>query len=308
MSTLRTTIVAKLKRRKIFNKLVEGIDMPKNEIMWHLIQNAEGNPLTKGKALRQIKKNLGIEKNWQVLSSCRVLSEKEILSFENMRTEITKTIEHEQCTNTKSVIKIENNSHNFTFAPSNQTIRVEIINGELWFVAKDVCNTLSISNNRDAVSRLDDDEKATSVLPTQFGDKEMHLVNESGLYSLIFQSRKPEAKVFRKWVTSEVLPALRKTGAYRIKGKRNHNSPVPAGSGIAQLLQLIADNLQKGDQKAIATQLGVKQASISNILSGKTKSSTMLQALYDKALDNKLNGFVNAYSGEFVATAITKLT
>ena len=104
----------------------------------------------------------------------------------------------------------------FNFSQERTPIRVQVINNEPWFVAKDVCEILDISNNRDAVSRLDDDEKATSVLPTQFGAKEMWLINESGLYSLIFQSRKPEAKTFRKWVTSEVLPAIRKKGYYGV--------------------------------------------------------------------------------------------
>ena len=89
---------------------------------------------------------------------------------------------------------------------------MQVINQIPYFVAKDVCDELSIVNNRDAMNRLDDDEKATSVLPTQFGEKEMWLVNESGLYHLIFLSRKPEAKVFRRWVTEEVLPTLRRTG------------------------------------------------------------------------------------------------
>lgn len=102
----------------------------------------------------------------------------------------------------------------FSFNQSSTPIRVQVINDEPWFVAKDVCDTLFIKNNRDAISRLDGDEKATSVLPTQFGDKEMWLVNESGLYALILQSRKPEAKAFRKWVTSEVLPSIRKKGYY----------------------------------------------------------------------------------------------
>lgn len=102
----------------------------------------------------------------------------------------------------------------FSFNQSSTPIRVQVINDKPWFVAKDVCDTLFIKNNRDAISRLDGDEKATSVLPTQFGDKEMWLVNESGLYALILQSRKPEAKAFRKWVTSEVLPSIRKKGYY----------------------------------------------------------------------------------------------
>lgn len=104
----------------------------------------------------------------------------------------------------------------FNFSQERTPIRVQVINNEPWFVAKDVCEILDISNNRDAVSRLDDDEKATSVLPTQFGAKEMWLINESGLYSLIFQSRKPEARTFRKWVTSEVLPSIRKRGYYGV--------------------------------------------------------------------------------------------
>ena len=104
----------------------------------------------------------------------------------------------------------------FNFNQNRTPIRVQVINNEPWFVSKDVCDILEISNNRDAVSRLDDDEKATSVLPTQFGAKEMWLINESGLYALIFQSRKPEAKAFRKWVTSEVLPAIRKKGYYGV--------------------------------------------------------------------------------------------
>lgn len=104
----------------------------------------------------------------------------------------------------------------FTFNASNQQVRTVIIDGQPYFVAKDVCAILDISNHIDTLTRLDDDEKGRSVLPTQFGDKEINLVNESGLYHLIFQSRKAEAKVFRKWVTSEVLPALRKTGRYEV--------------------------------------------------------------------------------------------
>ena len=105
----------------------------------------------------------------------------------------------------------------FTFNPANAPIRVQVINQEPWFVAKDVCDALTIGNSRDAIARLDDDEKGVSVVPTPSGEQSMNLVNESGLYNLIFQSRKPEAKAFRKWVTSEVLPAIRRTGRYELK-------------------------------------------------------------------------------------------
>jgi Prophage antirepressor len=114
----------------------------------------------------------------------------------------------------------------FTFNPSNQPIRVEVINNEPYFVAKDVCDALSISNNRDAMTRLEDDEKLTSVVPTSGQNREMWFVNESGLYNLIFQSRKPEAKSFRKWVTGEVLPAIRKTGRYEVAAHQFNPSEV----------------------------------------------------------------------------------
>lgn len=87
-------------------------------------------------------------------------------------------------------------------------------NGDPWFVAKDVCRVLEIENHRDAVSRLDDDERGVGITDTPSGRQEMLTVSESGLYALVFRSRKPEARRFRKWVTSEVLPALRRAGAY----------------------------------------------------------------------------------------------
>lgn len=111
-------------------------------------------------------------------------------------------------------------SQAFTFNASNQQVRTVMIDNEPYFVVKDVCAILDISNHIDALSRLDDDEKGRSVIPTQFGAKETNLVNESGLYHLIFQSRKPEAKAFRKWVTAEVLPTLRRTGRYEVKPRR----------------------------------------------------------------------------------------
>lgn len=122
----------------------------------------------------------------------------------------------------------------FTFNASDQQVRTVLIDGEPFFVAKDVCSILDISNHNDAISRLDDDEKGRSVIPTQFGNKETNLVNESGLYHLIFQSRKPEAKAFRKWVTSEVLPSLRKSGKYEMTSKAGL-VPNPGAGGFLDL-------------------------------------------------------------------------
>ena len=83
-----------------------------------------------------------------------------------------------------------------------------------WFVAQDVCSALSVEKHRDALGRLDDDERGSVIVDTPGGPQEMGAVNESGLYTLILRSRKPQARPFRRWVTHEVLPAIRKRGAY----------------------------------------------------------------------------------------------
>jgi prophage antirepressor-like protein len=101
-----------------------------------------------------------------------------------------------------------------TFSFSTLPLRVIMRGDEPWFVAADVCDALSIGRTDDGVRRLDEDEKGTDSIRTPGGTQQMVVINESGLYSLILGSRKPEAKRFKKWVTSEVLPAIRKTGRY----------------------------------------------------------------------------------------------
>lgn len=123
----------------------------------------------------------------------------------------------------------------FTFNPSNQPIRVEAINGEPWFVAKDICDALQLTNTRETMKRLDDDEKLTSLILTSGQGRQMWLVNESGLYNLIFQSRKPDAKAFRQWVTREVLPSIRKTGRYELSPSRTRHECRTFGGDVLDL-------------------------------------------------------------------------
>lgn len=87
-------------------------------------------------------------------------------------------------------------------------------NGEPWWVLADVCKVLEIVNNRNIAARLDEDEKGVTLVDTLGGNQNMTIINESGLYTVILRSDKPQAKPFRKWVTSEVLPAIRKHGMY----------------------------------------------------------------------------------------------
>lgn len=105
----------------------------------------------------------------------------------------------------------------FNFSQEKASIRVQLINNDPWFVAKDVCEILEIGKHRDAVSRLDEDERGSVLVDTLGGKQSVSAVSESGLYSLIFQSRKPQARKFRKWVTSEVLPSIRRKGYYGIR-------------------------------------------------------------------------------------------
>ncbi|MEK3838694.1 phage antirepressor [Paenibacillus sp. FSL R7-0128] len=100
------------------------------------------------------------------------------------------------------------------FMYSNQEVRSTVINGEPWFVAKDVCDVLELTNSRMAIDRLDEDEKGVSSTDTLGGKQNVTIVNESGLYSLILGSRKPEAKQFKRWITHEVIPSIRQHGAY----------------------------------------------------------------------------------------------
>ena len=95
-------------------------------------------------------------------------------------------------------------------------IRTMQQNGEIWWVLADVCEVLEISNSRDAASRLDDDEKdGVGITDTMGRQQTATVINEPGLYSLILRSNKPEAKAFKRWVTHEVIPAIRKNGAYK---------------------------------------------------------------------------------------------
>lgn len=99
----------------------------------------------------------------------------------------------------------------------DKNVRIVAKNDQTWWIAKDVCNVLDISDARQAVSRLDDDERCLIPVTDSIGRLQpTFAVNEPGLYTLILGSRKPEAKDFKRWITHEVLPTIRKTGSYSI--------------------------------------------------------------------------------------------
>ena len=98
--------------------------------------------------------------------------------------------------------------------PEFGAVRSILIDGDPWFVAADVCKALEIEKTNRALSRLDDDEKGAHSVSTPGGRQRMSIISESGLYSLILGSRKPEARAFKRWITHEVIPSIRKHGAY----------------------------------------------------------------------------------------------
>ncbi|WP_170163489.1 BRO family protein [Brevibacillus gelatini] len=100
------------------------------------------------------------------------------------------------------------------FNYQSKEVRVILIKNQPWFVARDVCALLEHSDTSTAIKRLDSDEKLTQTMFVSGQNREVWLINESGLYSLILTSRKPEAKAFKRWITHEVLPSIRKTGQY----------------------------------------------------------------------------------------------
>ena len=93
-------------------------------------------------------------------------------------------------------------------------VRTVIVEGDVWFVAKDVCDCLELSNPTKVVERLDEDEVTKFNLGGLSG--ETNIINEFGLYNLVLGSRKPEAKKFKRWITHEVIPSIRKTGSYSV--------------------------------------------------------------------------------------------
>lgn len=165
------------------------------------------------------------------------------------------------------------------FQYTDQAVRTVIIDGEPWFVAKDVCAALRIANTSDAIGRLDSDGVGTTDLIDSMGRQQTaSTVNESGLYELVFQSRRPEARQFRRWVTSEVLPQIRKTGSY---------------NGGAQLPQSL------GQALALAAQVELERERLA------------LEATLNAPKVEAFNAFMNAdgsYSMEAAAKSLSDVT
>lgn len=115
-------------------------------------------------------------------------------------------------------------------------------NGQTWFILSDVCRVLGLGSPHKVAERLDEDEKGRNLIPTPGGPQEATIINESGLYTVILRSDKPEARPFRKWVTAEVLPSIRRTGAY--------NAATPPVSPQDKVLELMEELMRARQENA----------------------------------------------------------
>jgi len=133
-----------------------------------------------------------------------------------------------------------NNLTSFKF--KNNSVRTTEKDGLIWFVASDIAKALKYRTANDLTRVLDDDERDTHIMRTQSGKQEMLIINESGMYHSIIKSRKPAAKLFRKWVTSEVLPSIRRTGKYEM----------PRPSYLDEIYTLLCEKFPNGIDRPYA--------------------------------------------------------
>lgn len=170
--------------------------------------------------------------------------------------------------------------------PEFGAVRTVEIDGEPWLVGKDVALALGYSNTKDALARhVDSEDKRGSRIPTPSGEQEMTIINESGLYSLVLSSKLPGAKKFRRWVTAEVLPSIRKTGGYNVP--KDYPSALRAlADAEEKRLALEAENAAQ--RQAIADFQPIKQYVDTILSSQKTLTTTQIAADYDMTA-RKLN-------------------
>ena len=164
---------------------------------------------------------------------------------------------------------------------SGVDIRTVVVNDEPWFVANDVCNILDLENSRKALTRISDKNKGVSISDTLGGKQEVAIVNEPGLYKLIFTSRKAEAEQFQDWIYEEVLPSIRKTGKYNITQKLSNQL---LGTIDQKLYKIITDKTKTTEQA---------ENEVNKIIEQITHTSFMKIMELPHVKINKLADFIN---------------
>ena len=170
------------------------------------------------------------------------------------------------------------------FAFESAAVRTLDLNDEPWFVATDVAKILGYRDARDMARMLDDDEKGTHNLRTLGGEQELYIISESGLYACILKSRRPEAKAFRKWVTSEVLPAIRKNGGYAAPGAQPGQQFITGNLSHGADIAVAADRTFRGFLRS-ARSAGLRLPQALRVANRQTLARTGLDMLAELDID-----------------------
>lgn len=184
-----------------------------------------------------------------------------------------------------------NNSSINTFNFGVNPVRIYLHDGVPWWVAMDVCAAIGIDKHRDAISRLEEDERGSVEVDTLGGRQEVGAVNEAGLYTLILRSRKPEAKAFKRWITHEVIPSIRKTGSYSVA------SPFKVPQSLAEALRMALEVEEERAALACRVEaLEPKAAALDRIATRAKGSLTLMEAA--KLLQQPPHKFVSRLHAE----------
>lgn len=178
----------------------------------------------------------------------------------------------------------------------NVSIRTTMIDDEPWFVAKDVCMLLDLSNPRDILAKvLDDDEKGVDTIYTPGGKQQMSIINESGLYHLIFVSRKPEAKAIRRWVTGTVLPSIRRTGSYTVGSQPEERKRLPLQRlrpYFRQWKESLTPYIRRNELGKTAVADGVTLEHVMKVWAGTSVSRRVAERITAIAMQNRKDGII----------------
>lgn len=191
----------------------------------------------------------------------------------------------------------------YHFSEKDVPVRGQLIDGEPWFVAKDVAEALQYSNPRKAISDHCKEKGVTfRDTLTEGGVQKLKYINEGNMYRLIVNCTLPMADVFEEWIFDKVIPTLRKTGRYELPASsagvsapvrvRRRSRSELVNADLLNLLWLIGESLRQGEIRDVALELGVSRQTVSKVLNGYARNPRVLMALYNRAKANRACGMI----------------
>jgi prophage antirepressor-like protein len=201
--------------------------------------------------------------------------------------------------------QIEMNKIQLIKHPDFSEVRTIENKGEILFCAADVCAVLEMNQSvESSLRKLDDDEKLMRKVYASGQNRDMWFVTESGLYTLVIRSSKPEAKKFRRWITHDVLPSIRRFGYYIHPSCMTKKDYRKLGE---KMLEDMKQYIYKEDLQKTAKKIGVSEDYVRYVLDGRLEKNSIMQELQRRALLNRENE-INAYHPDRIAEVIKKLS